>query len=35
MRGDDFKIVADYEWFRDQVVQVAGNRGIVQLQARW
>jgi hypothetical protein len=35
LHGDDFKIVADYEWFRDQVVQVAGNRGIVQLQARW
>ncbi len=35
MRGDDFKIVADYEWFRDQVVQVAGNRGVVQLQVRW
>jgi hypothetical protein len=35
MKGDDFKIVADYEWFGDQVVQVAGNRGIVQLQVRW
>jgi phosphate-selective porin OprO and OprP len=35
MRGDDVKIVADYEWLRDQVVQVAGNRGVVQLQVRW
>jgi hypothetical protein len=35
VKGDDFKIVADYEWFRDQVVPVAGNRGIVQLQVRW
>jgi phosphate-selective porin len=35
MRGDDFKIVADYEWFQDQVVQIAGNRGIVQMQVRW
>lgn len=35
LRGDDFKIVADYEWFSDQVGQVAGNRGIVQLQVRW
>jgi hypothetical protein len=35
MRGDDIKIVADYEWLRDQVVQVAGNRGVVQMQVRW
>jgi hypothetical protein len=35
MRGDDVKIVADYEWLRDQVVQVAGNRGVVQMQVRW
>jgi hypothetical protein len=35
VKGDDFKIVADYEWFRDQVVPVGGNRGIVQLQVRW
>jgi hypothetical protein len=35
MRGDDFKIMADYEWLRDQVVQIGGNRGVVQLQVRW
>jgi phosphate-selective porin OprO and OprP len=34
-RGDNFKLVADYEVFREQVVQVKNNRGIVQMQVRW
>src|SRR5438093_9817172 len=35
MRGDNFKLMADYEVFREQVVQLKNNRGIVQLQVRW
>jgi phosphate-selective porin OprO and OprP len=35
MRGDNFKILADYEVFREQVVQLSNNRGVVQLQVRW
>ncbi|PYP49196.1 MAG: hypothetical protein DMD45_15325 [Gemmatimonadetes bacterium] len=35
MRGDNFKIVADYEAFREQAVQVGNNRGVVQMQVRW
>ncbi len=35
IRGDNFKVVADYEVFREQVVQVKNNRGVVQLQVRW
>ena len=35
MRGDNFKILADYEAFREQVVQVRNNRGVVQMQVRW
>jgi hypothetical protein len=35
VRGDDFKIVADYEVFREQAVQVSNNRGVVQMQVRW
>ena len=35
MRGDNFKLMADYEVFRAQVVQLKNNRGIVQLQVRW
>ena len=35
MRGDNFKILADYEAFREQAVQVSNNRGVVQLQVRW
>ncbi|HKW40536.1 MAG TPA: porin [Gemmatimonadales bacterium] len=35
IRGDAFKLVADYEVFREQVVQVTNNRAIVQMQVRW
>src|SRR5207244_12632113 len=35
VRGDDFKIVTDYEVFREQAVQVSNNRGVVQMQVRW
>ena len=35
MRGDNFKILADYEAFREQAVQVSNNRGVVQMQVRW
>jgi len=35
MRGDNFKILADYEVFREQAVQVSNNRGVVQMQVRW
>jgi phosphate-selective porin OprO and OprP len=35
MGGDNFKILADYEVFREQVVQVSNNRGVVQMQVRW
>jgi phosphate-selective porin O/P len=35
IRGDNFKLVADYEVFREQVVQVKNNRAIVQMQVRW
>jgi len=35
IRGDNFKVVADYEVFREQVVQVKNNRGVVQMQVRW
>ncbi len=35
IRGDDFKVMADYELFREQVVQLDNNRGVVQLQVRW
>ena len=35
IRGDDFKVMADYELFREQVVQLENNRGVVQLQVRW
>ena len=34
-RGDDFKLLADYELFREQTVQVKNNRAVVQMQARW
>jgi len=33
--GDNFKVMADYEVFREQVVQLDNNRGVVQLQVRW
>jgi phosphate-selective porin OprO/OprP len=35
MRGDAFKIIADYEVFREQVVQLKNDRGVVQMQVRW
>lgn len=35
MRGDNFKILSDYEVFREQAVQVSNNRGVVQMQVRW
>jgi phosphate-selective porin OprO and OprP len=35
MRGDDFKLLADYEVFREQVTQLKNNRGVLQLQVRW
>src|SRR6267378_5606490 len=33
--GDNFKVMTDYEVFREQAVQVKNNRGVVQLQVRW
>lgn len=35
IRGDNFKVISDYEFFREQVVQVKNNRGVVQMQVRW
>src|SRR3989442_4629643 len=35
MRGDNFKVIADYEIFREQAVQVNNNRAVVQMQVRW
>src|SRR5712692_9540169 len=35
LRGDNLKIVADYEVFREQVVQVKNNHGVVQMQVRF
>lgn len=35
MRSDDFKILADYEVFHEQVTQLKNNRCVVQLQVRW
>ncbi len=35
IRGEDFKVIADYELFREQAVQENNNRGVVQLQVRW
>jgi len=34
-RGDTFKVMGDYELFREQAVQVDNDRGVVQLQVRW
>jgi phosphate-selective porin OprO and OprP len=34
-RGDDFKVMADYEVFREQTTQVKNDRGVVQMQVRW
>jgi hypothetical protein len=35
MRGDDFKLLADYEVFHEQVTQLKNNRGVIQMQVRW
>jgi len=35
IRGDDFKLLSDYEVFREQSVQLKNNRGVVQMQVRW
>jgi len=35
IQGDNFKMIADYEVFREQTVQVKNNRGVVQMQVRW
>jgi phosphate-selective porin OprO/OprP len=35
MRKDDFKLIADYEVFQEQVTQLKNNRGVVQMQVRW
>lgn len=34
-RSDDFKLIADYEVFREQSAQLKNNRGVVQMQVRW
>jgi len=34
-RGDDFKMIADYEVFREQGPQVSNDRGVIQMQVRW
>src|SRR5213075_2846886 len=35
IRGDDFKLLSDYEVFREQSVQLKNNRGVIQMQVRW
>jgi len=35
MGGDNFKVLADYEIFREQAVQLDNNRGVVQMQVRF
>ncbi len=35
LRNDDFKVIAEYEVFREQAVQVNNNRGVIQMQVRW
>jgi phosphate-selective porin OprO/OprP len=35
IRGDNFKMIADYEVFREQTVQLKNNRAVVQMQVRW
>ena len=35
MRGDNLKVIADYEVFREQVVQVKNNRFVMQMQVRF
>ena len=34
-RGDDLKVLADYEVFREQATQVKNDRLVVQMQVRW
>jgi len=34
-RGDDFKMIVDYEVFREQGPQVSNDRGVIQMQVRW
>lgn len=35
VKGDDFKLLADYEVFHEQVAQLKNNRGVIQMQVRW
>jgi len=35
VKGDDFKLLADYEAFHEQVTQLKNNRGVLQMQVRW
>ncbi len=35
VKGDDFKLLADYEVFHEQVTQLENNRGVIQMQVRW
>src|SRR6266566_4077099 len=35
IRGEDFKLLGDYEVFREQSVQLKNNRGVIQMQVRW
>ena len=35
IRGDNFKLIADYEIFREQVIQLKNDRAVVQLQVRF
>lgn len=35
MRGDNLKLLGDYEVFREQGTQLSNNRGVVQMQVRW
>src|SRR6266481_4543690 len=35
IRGDDFKVLGDYEVFREQSIQLKNNRGVIQMQVRW
>src|SRR5436190_14390291 len=35
VRGDAFKMMADYELFREQAIQVKNDRAVMQMQVRW
>src|SRR5947207_9265527 len=35
MKGDDLKLLADYEVFHEQITQLKNNRGAIQMQVRW